>query len=246
MAQFCVSPAGFGQRRGHRGRGVNSQCPRTSCSGCDVGLPDCLTACSTVVTVTRSARAVRRGHRIQRVIVEFGDGRTRSTRRPRRPGLLDRPPETLAIRDCSPVAAVVVPRWIEMDSRDNRAATNLVLLCIEHAYEIDSKRAGHSGERVFGTHKLMDSAGQPLSRLVSVHGRLVWGVLGVQPDDIFQRKAPDSCRTVAGVDQCLPVAISIALDEHVLAVVKQQVVPAWLFPRVGPPGTDAALGELLG
>lgn len=29
------------------------------------------------------------------------------------------------------------PRWIEMDSSDNRAATNLVLLCIEHSYEVD-------------------------------------------------------------------------------------------------------------
>lgn len=29
------------------------------------------------------------------------------------------------------------PRWIEMTSEDNRAASNLVLLCIQHSYEVD-------------------------------------------------------------------------------------------------------------
>lgn len=29
------------------------------------------------------------------------------------------------------------PRWIEMSAEDNRSASNLVLLCIEHSYEVD-------------------------------------------------------------------------------------------------------------
>ena len=29
------------------------------------------------------------------------------------------------------------PRWIEMSTEDNRSASNLVLLCIEHSYEVD-------------------------------------------------------------------------------------------------------------
>jgi len=29
------------------------------------------------------------------------------------------------------------PRWIEMPAEDNRADANLLLLCIEHSYEVD-------------------------------------------------------------------------------------------------------------
>lgn len=38
------------------------------------------------------------------------------------------------------------PRWIEMSEEDNRADANLLLLCIEHSYEIDEFPGSYSAD----------------------------------------------------------------------------------------------------
>lgn len=115
------------------------------------------------------------------------------------------------------------PRWIEMTAEENRAASNLFLLCIEHSYEIDEHPAAYPADLLREWKQ-----GQ-----LDEHDRLQqnWGLTDAQAGDVLQASRAGEQVHADAVMGAVRAATRLALAAREARSVPARTATAWRDAR---------------